>query len=101
MDVSDTGIGVDEKELGLIFDKFYRAKDPRVAKITGTGLGLALAREVARLHGGEITVQSTLNQGSTFTLTVPIAQAVALKPHGAERIGWATSSGPAPKMIQN
>jgi PAS domain S-box-containing protein len=77
VDFSDTGIGVNEKELALIFDKFYRAKDPRVAKITGTGLGLALAREVARLHGGEITVQSTLDQGSTFTLTIPIAQAVA------------------------
>jgi two-component system sensor histidine kinase VicK len=77
VDVSDTGIGVNEKELGLIFDKFYRAKDPRVAKITGTGLGLALAREVARLHGGDITVQSQLDKGSTFTLSIPIAQAIA------------------------
>jgi signal transduction histidine kinase len=77
VDVTDTGIGVNEKELQLIFDKFYRAKDPRVAKITGTGLGLALAREVARLHGGDITVQSQLDKGSTFTLAIPIAQAVA------------------------
>ena len=78
MDVLDTGIGINEKELGLIFEKFYRAKDPRVEKITGTGLGLALAKEVAKLHGGDITVQSQIDRGSTFTLSVPIpAQAQA------------------------
>jgi PAS domain S-box-containing protein len=75
--VVDTGIGVDEKEQALIFEKFYRAKDPRVGKITGTGLGLALAREVARLHGGDITVQSVIDKGSTFTLGVPISAQAA------------------------
>ncbi|MBV8779786.1 MAG: PAS domain-containing protein, partial [Phycisphaerae bacterium] len=73
IDVSDTGIGISEQELAPIFDRFYRAKDPRVAKITGSGLGLALAREIARLHGGDISVQSDLNKGSTFTLTVPLS----------------------------
>ena len=77
VDVVDTGIGVNEKELALIFEKFYRAKDPRVGKITGTGLGLALAREVARLHGGDITVQSVIDHGSTFTLAVPITAQAA------------------------
>lgn len=70
-DVTDTGIGIDEKEQELVFARFYRAKDPRVGKITGSGLGLALAREVARLHGGDVTVQSRINKGSTFTLTLP------------------------------
>jgi signal transduction histidine kinase len=69
--VTDTGIGVAPEEQQQIFERFYRAKDPRVAKITGTGLGLALAREIARLHNGEITVQSELDRGSTFTLTLP------------------------------
>ena len=72
IDVTDTGIGIDEKEQELIFARFYRAKDPRVGKITGSGLGLALAREVARLHGGDVTVQSRINKGSTFTLTLPL-----------------------------
>jgi len=70
-EVSDTGIGIAPEEQALIFDKFYRAKDPRVARIKGSGLGLALAREVARLHGGDLTVQSTIDKGSTFTLTLP------------------------------
>lgn len=71
VDVSDTGIGIAAEETELIFEKFYRAKDQRVERITGTGLGLALAREVIRLHGGDITVRSQLNQGSTFTMVLP------------------------------
>jgi len=55
-----------------IFERFYRAKDPRVAKINGTGLGLTLAREVVRMHGGDITVESQIDQGSTFTMTLPV-----------------------------
>lgn len=69
--VTDTGIGISPDDQQKVFERFYRAKDPRVAKITGTGLGLTLAREVARLHGGDITLESELNRGSTFTLTVP------------------------------
>jgi PAS domain S-box-containing protein len=72
VDVSDTGIGIREEEQERVFERFYRAKDPRVAKSTGSGLGLALTREVARLHGGDVTVQSELDKGSTFTMTVPI-----------------------------
>lgn len=70
--VTDTGIGIGGDEHELIFDRFYRARDPRVADIPGTGLGLALAREVVRLHGGELTVESEPNQGSTFTMLLPI-----------------------------
>ena len=69
--VTDTGIGIGEDDQPRVFERFYRARDPRVEKITGTGLGLTLAREVARLHGGEITLTSELNKGSTFTLTLP------------------------------
>jgi PAS domain S-box-containing protein len=69
--ISDSGIGIADEDQTKIFERFYRANDPRVEKITGTGLGLALAREVARLHGGEISVKSQLNKGSTFTFTLP------------------------------
>lgn len=69
--VEDTGIGIKEAEQSLIFDKFYRAKDARLAEITGTGLGLTLARDVVRLHGGDITLRSELDKGSTFTIALP------------------------------
>jgi signal transduction histidine kinase len=72
LEFSDTGIGIDPAEHHLIFDRFYRAKDQRLADITGSGLGLALAREVVRMHGGDITVHSALNQGSTFSISLPL-----------------------------
>ena len=74
IDVADTGIGIKPDELERVFERFYRAKDERVARITGTGLGLTLAREVARLHGGDVTAESQINQGSTFTLTLPLPE---------------------------
>jgi signal transduction histidine kinase len=76
-DVADTGIGISEEDCQKIFEKFYRAKDPRVGQIKGTGLGLAIAREVVRLHGGDITVHSIMDQGTTFTMSVPITEETA------------------------
>lgn len=70
--VIDTGIGIGAEDLSRVFEKFYRADDQRIEGITGSGLGLALAREVIRLHGGDITVESALNEGSTFTLELPV-----------------------------
>ena len=75
--VTDTGIGISDEDAERIFERFYRAKDKRVEKITGTGLGLTLAREVVRLHGGDVTVESELNKGSTFTITVPVTSEAA------------------------
>jgi len=77
IEVIDTGIGISSDDVEKIFDLFYRAKDERVTKMTGSGLGLTIAREVIRLHGGDISVQSELNKGSTFTLTLPITKDVA------------------------
>ena len=74
VEVIDTGIGIGPDDVEKIFDKFYRAKDERVANITGSGLGLPIAREVIRLHGGDISVESELNKGSIFTLTLPIKE---------------------------
>jgi two-component system phosphate regulon sensor histidine kinase PhoR len=72
--VIDTGIGIDPEECERIFDRFYRANDRRIAHVTGSGLGLALAREIVRLHGGDITVESKLDQGSEFVLTLPASE---------------------------
>jgi signal transduction histidine kinase len=75
VDVVDNGIGIAPEEQELIFEKFYRAKDRRIAGITGSGIGLSLARQVVRLHSGEITVKSQIDKGSTFTLVLPLAAA--------------------------
>jgi two-component system sensor histidine kinase VicK len=77
IDVTDTGIGIGEGDIEKVFEKFYRAKDQRITDITGSGMGLAIAREVIRLHGGDITVQSELNKGSNFTLTLPVPNEAA------------------------
>jgi signal transduction histidine kinase len=70
--VGDTGYGIKPEDQEKIFDKFYRVSDDeRVAKIPGTGLGLAIVKETLRLHGGSIIVESTIGQGSTFTVTLP------------------------------
>jgi signal transduction histidine kinase len=70
--VEDTGIGIAADELPKVFEKFFRSADARVQAETGTGLGLALAREVVRMHGGEIVAESQVNQGTTFTATIPV-----------------------------
>ena len=70
--VEDSGVGIAEEEIGKVFDKFFRSNDPRVQAQTGTGLGLALAQEVVRLHGGRLTVESEINKGSTFSVTLPM-----------------------------
>jgi len=67
--ICDTGIGISEADLTRIFERFYRSDQSRSEPVTG--LGLSLARAVARAHGGDITVRSVLNQGSTFTITLP------------------------------
>jgi signal transduction histidine kinase len=77
LSISDTGIGISAVELPKLFNRFYRAQDARVSKITGTGLGLVLSRDVARLHGGDVTVQSELDKGSTFTISLPIVNDAA------------------------
>jgi signal transduction histidine kinase len=71
--VEDTGVGISEMDLSRIFERFYRCDQSRSQ--AGTGLGLSLARAIARAHGGDITVVSSPNQGSTFTiiLTNPTA----------------------------
>ena len=70
--VSDTGIGIPPDDVAKVFEKFHRAKDKRLAHITGSGLGLSIARELIRLHDGDIVVESELDKGSTFTITLPI-----------------------------
>lgn len=78
-EVTDTGIGISEEDAARVFDRFVRANDSRVAAQTGTGLGLALARDIARLHSGDITLRSEPDVGSTFSFWLPIGGSVQAK----------------------
>src|SRR5215218_5913437 len=67
--VSDTGVGISEDQLPLVFERFYRADAARVED--GVGLGLSIARQIAEAHGGTLEVRSKLSVGSTFVLLIP------------------------------
>lgn len=72
--VKDSGIGINNEDLPNIFDRFYRVKGKATRHITGSGLGLALVKEVVDAHQGYIDVQSTPDVGTTFTLSFPLAK---------------------------
>ena len=69
--VSDTGIGIEEKDLSRIFDKFYRVKTAETRQIVGTGLGLSIVKSIVAAHLGSISVESNVGVGSTFTVLLP------------------------------
>ncbi len=69
--VSDTGIGMTEEQLGRLFQRFAQADETTTRKFGGTGLGLAITKAFSRLLGGDITVESTPGVGTTFTLRLP------------------------------
>lgn len=69
LEVSDTGIGIAEDQVPLVFERFHRADPSRTEG--GAGLGLSIARQIAESHGGEIRVSSRIGEGSTFTVLIP------------------------------
>ena len=82
--VVDQGVGIPERELDRIFERFYRVDPARHRSTGGTGLGLSIVKHVAATHGGEVRVWSVEGQGSTFTLTLP--QHLSPVPTGADTL---------------
>lgn len=100
VDVKDSGIGISKENQAKIFEEFQQIDSSHSRKYKGTGLGLPIARRLAQLLGGDLTVESELGKGSTFTLTLPpvipkeiAAQAIESKPSEAAK----PPAPPAPK----
>ena len=97
LSVRDTGTGIPEAELPNLFNRFHRVEEARGRTQEGTGIGLALVQELARLHGGTVGVESVHGEGSTFTVAIPLGKA-HLPPEriGARPTMESTSLGASP-----
>jgi signal transduction histidine kinase len=78
--VTDHGLGISREDMATLFTRFGRVITPETAHLKGTGLGLFLGRQLARLQGGDITVASVAGEGSTFTLQLPASGALETSP---------------------
>jgi signal transduction histidine kinase len=75
--VWDTGIGISEKDMGLIFGEFAQAEETLTKRYEGTGLGLALVKKFIEMHKGEIQVESNANEGSRSTFSIPVKSEIS------------------------
>jgi len=83
--VQDTGIGIPEEIQARVFERFFRySEHPLVIETPGTGLGLALTRELVEMHGGSIWLESAVDQGSTFYVSLPLVEAPPADDAGAQ-----------------
>jgi PAS domain S-box-containing protein len=93
--VRDTGVGIPREELPRMFERFHRVDHTRGRTHEGTGIGLALVNELVKLHGGAVTVDSEIGEGSTFTVTIPLGKA-HLDPERIESATGLSSTSVAP-----
>jgi PAS domain S-box-containing protein len=97
LSVRDTGTGIPDTELPNLFNRFHRVAEARGRTQEGTGIGLALVQELAKLHGGTVGVESVYGKGSTFTVTIPLGKAhLPLERIGARRTIESTAFGASP-----
>jgi signal transduction histidine kinase len=93
--VRDTGVGIPAEELPRLFERFHQVKGARARTFEGTGIGLALVRDLARLHGGEVRIESEEGRGSTFTVSVRAGRAHLPPEQVREPEGAAVATGVA------
>ena len=96
--IADTGVGVPEQEMPRLFERFHRIENAQARSNEGSGIGLALVKELVGLHGGTITADSALGEGTVFTIRLPFGSAhlpaTALVPAVASAAGVSTSAEP-------
>ncbi|HEX5101603.1 MAG TPA: ATP-binding protein, partial [Polyangiaceae bacterium] len=92
LSISDTGTGIPAADLPHVFERFHRVKGAHGRTIEGSGIGLALVRELVKLHGGNVSVESELGRGTTFRVWLPFGRAHL----PAERLGVARAVTPTP-----
>jgi signal transduction histidine kinase len=73
IEVADTGVGIAEEDLPRLFDRFYRARNAIGRSVPGLGLGLTIVRTIVEGHGGTVSVRSRVGEGTSFTVTLPVA----------------------------
>ncbi|WP_381559140.1 SpoIIE family protein phosphatase [Streptomyces eurythermus] len=98
--VADSGIGVPEAEMPRLFERFHRIANARSRSNEGSGIGLALVRELVGLHGGEITAESTEGEGTAFTVRVPFGTAHLPAGSVVAAAGGPTASASADPYVQ-
>ncbi|MGH9667501.1 MAG: response regulator, partial [Bryobacteraceae bacterium] len=113
--VRDTGIGIEESDLANIFDRFHRIEGARGRSQEGSGIGLALVQELARLHGGNVRVESRIGKGSAFVVSIPRGRdhlppervgkvrprsstALVSQPYVEEALRWLPDIPPSPTL---
>jgi signal transduction histidine kinase len=74
VDVQDTGYGIPSADLPFIFDRFYRVRNGKASEIEGNGLGLAIVKSIVEQHDGQISVQSEVDKGTCFSVSIPLMQ---------------------------
>jgi len=97
--VSDTGVGIAAADLPHLFDIFTQADASDMRRFAGAGLGLAICRQLSALMGGEVTVESTLGQGSTFRLALPMEITAAPEPAQLQAQAIGADEGPALSIL--
>jgi len=99
--VTDTGTGIPEHELPHLFERFHRVHGARARTHEGSGIGLALVHELVRLHGGELSVASELDRGTTFTISIPRGTGHLPASHlGTPRLLASTATPAAPYVAE-
>ena len=97
LNVRDTGVGIPAEALPRLFERFYRVQDMRSRTHEGSGIGLALVQELVKLHAGTVRVESSIGEGSTFIVTIPLGTAhLPTKQIGVRRNQGSTATGAAP-----